>query len=82
MISIQLVAFFLAGVYRGEWHYFGLKDAVTVLKGVALGVSGVALLYGYFNDPRLIFVNYALLVLIFTIAARGSLRIVGSLLRS
>ncbi len=81
VISIQLIAFFLAGVYRGEWHYFGLKDAVTVLKGVALGVSGVALLYGYFNDPRLIFVNYALLVLIFTIAARGSLRLAGGLLR-
>jgi UDP-GlcNAc:undecaprenyl-phosphate GlcNAc-1-phosphate transferase len=81
VISVQLVAYFIVGVYRGEWHYFGPRDAVTVLKGVALGVSGVALLYGYFNDPRLIFIYYALLVLVFTVAARGSLRLVGRLLR-
>ena len=81
VISVQLVSYFIVGVYRGEWHYFGPRDAVTVLKGVALGVSAIALLYGYFNDPRLIFIYYALLVFVFTVAARGSLRIVGSLLR-
>jgi len=82
VISVQLISFFIVGVYRGLWHVFDARDVVTVLKGVALGVSGVALLYGYFNDPKLIFVYYASLVLIFTIAARGSLRLVGSLLRS
>jgi len=54
---------------------------VTVLKGAALGVSGVALLYGYFNDPTLIFVYYALLVTGFTLAARTALRLTGALLR-
>jgi hypothetical protein len=60
---------------------FSAQDAVTVLKGVALGVSGVALLYGYFNDPRLIFVYYALLLTVFTLAARSALRLAGALLR-
>jgi UDP-GlcNAc:undecaprenyl-phosphate GlcNAc-1-phosphate transferase len=82
VVSVQMISFFIVGVYRGVWHVFGAQDAVTVLKGVVLGVSGVALLYGYFDDPKLIFVYYALLVLILTIAARGSLRVVGSLLRS
>jgi UDP-GlcNAc:undecaprenyl-phosphate/decaprenyl-phosphate GlcNAc-1-phosphate transferase len=81
VISVQLISFFIVGVYRGLWHVFDAQDAVTVLKGVALGVSGVALLYGYFNDPKLIFVYYALLLLILTIAARLSLRLAGALLR-
>jgi UDP-GlcNAc:undecaprenyl-phosphate GlcNAc-1-phosphate transferase len=81
VISVQLISFFIVGVYRGLWHVFDAQDAVTVLKGVALGVSGVALLYGYFNDPKLIFVYYALLLTVFTLAARTSLRLAGALLR-
>ena len=81
VISVQLIAFFLVGVYRGLWHVFDAHDAVTVLKGVALGVSGVALLYGYFNDPKLIFLYYALLLAVFTLTARASLRLAGALLR-
>ena len=84
-IGVQLVAFFVVGVYRGEWHYFGGADVMTVLKGVVLGVSGIALLvvalYTYTADPKMIFVYYALLVTVFMVVARGSLRIVGHLLQ-
>jgi UDP-GlcNAc:undecaprenyl-phosphate GlcNAc-1-phosphate transferase len=84
-LGIQLVAFFIVGVYRGEWHYFGVTDAVTVLKGVVLGVSGIAMLvvamYTFIGDPKMIFVYYALLLTAFVVLARGSLRLIGQLLR-
>jgi UDP-GlcNAc:undecaprenyl-phosphate GlcNAc-1-phosphate transferase len=84
-IGIQLIAFFIVGVYRGEWHYFSLRDSVTVLKGVVLGVSGIALfvvaLYTFIGDPKMMFVYYALLVTAFTLIARGSLRLLGQALR-
>ncbi|MBY0493515.1 MAG: undecaprenyl/decaprenyl-phosphate alpha-N-acetylglucosaminyl 1-phosphate transferase [Cyanobacteria bacterium] len=85
VVSVQLVSFFIAGVYRGEWHYFVWRQAVTVLKGAALGVSGVTLfviaLYDFTADSKMIFVYYALLVPVFVIASRASLRLAGGLLR-
>jgi UDP-GlcNAc:undecaprenyl-phosphate GlcNAc-1-phosphate transferase len=85
VLSVQLLSFFVAGVYRGEWHYFGWRDVVTVLKGVVLGVSGVTLLviaiYDYTADPKLMFVYYALLITVFVIVSRASLRFLGQALR-
>jgi UDP-GlcNAc:undecaprenyl-phosphate GlcNAc-1-phosphate transferase len=85
VVSAQLVSFFVAGVYRGTWHYFVWRHAVTVLKGVALGVSGVTLLvmtlYDYTADPKMIFVYYAMLVTVFVILSRASLRLVTGLFR-
>ncbi|HEX6164823.1 MAG TPA: MraY family glycosyltransferase [Vicinamibacterales bacterium] len=85
VVSAQLVSFFVAGVYRGTWHYFVWRHAVTVLKGVALGVSGITLfviaLYDYTADPKMIFVYYAVLVTLFVIASRAALRLFGQLLR-
>ncbi|HUQ87603.1 MAG TPA: MraY family glycosyltransferase, partial [Vicinamibacterales bacterium] len=31
VISVQLISFFIVGVYRGLWHVFSGQDAVTVL---------------------------------------------------
>jgi UDP-GlcNAc:undecaprenyl-phosphate GlcNAc-1-phosphate transferase len=77
VIGVQLMAFFIVGVYRGVWHVFIWRDAITVVKGVLLGASGIALLvlamYDYTGDPRLIFVYYAALLAAFVICARGSL---------
>ena len=49
MLASQLVAFFIVGVYRGVWHYFGLMDGVTLAKGVLLGTvtAQVVILYFY-----------------------------------
>ena len=84
VVSVQLVSFFVAGVYRGEWHFFVWRQAVTVLKGVALGVSGITLfvitLYDYTGDPKMIFVYYALLVTVFVIASRAAFRLMRGLL--
>jgi UDP-GlcNAc:undecaprenyl-phosphate GlcNAc-1-phosphate transferase len=85
VMAVQLVAFFFVGVYRGEWHVYGLNDAVTSVKGVVLGASAITLLvlalFQYTSDPRMIFVYYGLLLTILMLALRGSLRVAGALLR-
>jgi UDP-GlcNAc:undecaprenyl-phosphate GlcNAc-1-phosphate transferase len=82
---VQLVAFFAVGVYRGNWHLFGLDDALMTLKGVVLGTSVAALfalaLYGWTVDPKMIFVYYALLLTLFVTLIRGSLRLALRFLR-
>src|SRR4051812_7594474 len=34
VLATQLIAFFIVGVYRGMWRYFGMMDTVVVAKGV------------------------------------------------
>ena len=34
VLASTLVSFFVVGVYRGAWRYFGMMDAVAVVKGV------------------------------------------------
>lgn len=85
VMAVQLLAFFFVGVYRGEWHVYGLHDAVTSVKGVVLGASAITLLvlalFHYTSDPRMIFVYYGGLLTILMLALRGSLRVAGTLLR-
>ena len=80
VLAVQLVAFFVVGVYRGEWHVYGLQDAVTALKGVVLGVSAVALfvrpLFSYTADPRMIFVYYAAILAVLMVTSRAFFRLV------
>jgi UDP-GlcNAc:undecaprenyl-phosphate GlcNAc-1-phosphate transferase len=63
VLASQLIAFFIMGVYRPVWRYFGLMDAVVVVKGVALGTVAVQLfylyLYRFFSYSRTVFVIYA-----------------------
>ena len=42
VLASTLVSFFVVGVYRGAWRYFGMMDAVTIVKGVLLGHVRVA----------------------------------------
>ena len=85
VIAAQLVAFFVVGVYRGEWHFFGAHDGVTAIKGVVLGASGIALivlaLFTYTADPRMIFVYYAALLTVYMVVSRLLLRLAGHFLR-
>jgi UDP-GlcNAc:undecaprenyl-phosphate GlcNAc-1-phosphate transferase len=85
VLAVQLVAFFIVGVYRGEWHLYGADDAVTALKGVLLGVSAVGVIvltvYSYTGDPRMILVYYAVMLAAFMLLSRGSLRLAAQLRR-
>ena len=63
VLTAQLVAFFIVGVYRGSWDHFKRKDRVTFLKGVALGAAlsqgAVLALYGYYSYSISVFLIYA-----------------------
>jgi UDP-GlcNAc:undecaprenyl-phosphate GlcNAc-1-phosphate transferase len=79
VLAAQLVVFFMVGVYRGVWHYFGLMDGVTVAKGVVLGTAAaqVAVLYFYyyFNQSRTLFLIYAVLLVVLMTLSRASFRL-------
>jgi UDP-GlcNAc:undecaprenyl-phosphate/decaprenyl-phosphate GlcNAc-1-phosphate transferase len=81
VLASQLIAFFVVGVYRPVWRYFGLMDAVVVVKGVALGTVTVIVfylfLYRFFSYSRTVFVIYAALLTMLMIASRASFRLIG-----
>jgi UDP-GlcNAc:undecaprenyl-phosphate GlcNAc-1-phosphate transferase len=81
VLGVQLVAFFIVGVYRGMWRHFGLMDGVTIAKGVVLGTAATSLivLYAYpFAAPsRTVFVIYAVLLGVLVTVSRASFRLMG-----
>jgi FlaA1/EpsC-like NDP-sugar epimerase len=74
VLTAQLVAFMLVGVYRGTWDHFKRKHRVTFLKGVALGAAAGQLavlgLYGYYSYSISVFLIYALLLGVLMVIAR------------
>jgi UDP-GlcNAc:undecaprenyl-phosphate GlcNAc-1-phosphate transferase len=81
VLATQMVAFFVVGVYRGTWRYFGMMDTVVVAKGVFLGAVGaqVIILYAhkFFSYSRSVFVIYSVLLLLAVTLSRASFRLVG-----
>ena len=81
VIGCQLVAFYVAGLYRGTWRYIGLSDLTTFVKGTVLGVlaSIMALVYVYrfAGYSRAVFVIDLLLLGILVPGSRLSFRILG-----
>ncbi len=79
-LGVQMVAFFVIGVYRPVWRYFGLMDAVAFAKSTALGVltTVVVVVYIYrFQDfSRGVFVIYAALLMLLTTGSRASFRLI------
>ena len=85
VLSAQLIAFFVVGIYRGAWRHFGMMDSIGVAKGVFLGTLGAQLfilyVYHYFAYSRTVFAIYAVLVLIAVTLSRASFRLVGEFLQ-
>lgn len=81
VLASQLVAFFIVGVYRPVWRYFGMMDAVVTVKGVVLGTVTAQLIilyvFHYFSYSRTVFVIYAVLITALVIASRASFRLIG-----
>jgi UDP-GlcNAc:undecaprenyl-phosphate GlcNAc-1-phosphate transferase len=81
MLAAQMVAFFIVGVYRGTWRYFGMMDTVVVAKGVFLGtvMAQLVILYAhkFFSYSRAVFVIYSVLLLLAVTLSRASFRLVG-----
>ena len=85
VLSTQLIAFFIVGVYRGVWHYFGLLDSVTIFKGVLVGTAAAQLvilyLYHYFSYSRTVFLIYAILVGALVTLSRASFRLMAEFIQ-
>lgn len=83
VIACQLVSFFIMGIYRGIWQYFGVSDVTTYLKGLALGTvtSVIALVYMYRFEgySRGVFIINVLVLGVLLLGSRVSFRIVADL---
>jgi UDP-GlcNAc:undecaprenyl-phosphate GlcNAc-1-phosphate transferase len=84
VLSAQLIALFIVGIYRGVWRYFGLMDTVVVAKGVLLGTLGAQLailyLFRFQSYSRTVFAIYAILLAVILTASRASFRLIGEFL--
>jgi UDP-GlcNAc:undecaprenyl-phosphate GlcNAc-1-phosphate transferase len=81
VLATTLISFFVVGVYRGAWRYFGMMDTVTIVKGVLIGTFGSQLIilyaFHFFSYSRSVFVIYAILVAGLVTLSRASFRLVG-----
>jgi len=84
VLSVQMIALFAVGTYRGVWRYFGLMDTVGIAKGVFLGTAAavplVLLVFRFQQYSRTVFVIDALLLVSLLTASRVSFRLIGELL--
>jgi len=83
ILASQMVAFFVAGVYRGAWRHFGMMDTLVIARGVLFGTVGAQLfilyVFHYFAYSRTVFAIYGVLLLIAVTMSRASFRLVGEL---
>ena len=84
-LAVQMVTLFVIGAYRGEWRHFGLMDGVVfgkaVLAGTAALVVGIVYLYHFQNYSRVVFINYAALLMLMLCGSRASFRLMAEFVR-
>jgi UDP-GlcNAc:undecaprenyl-phosphate GlcNAc-1-phosphate transferase len=85
VLAVQLIAFFIVGVYRGVWRHFSLMDGVTIAKGVVLGTAAYQLiifnLYRTVSYSQTVFVIYAVLLVVLVTVTRASFRLMGEFIQ-
>jgi UDP-GlcNAc:undecaprenyl-phosphate GlcNAc-1-phosphate transferase len=85
ILAVQMIAFFVVGVYRGVWRHFGMMDALSMARGVFLGAlsAQIVILYVYrfFAYSRTVFAIYGVLLLIAMTISRASLRLAGEFMQ-
>ena len=85
VVTAQLGAFFMVGVYRGAWRHFGMMDTLVIARGVFFGTCAAVLtilFIPYFlTYSRTSFAIYAVLLAVTVTLSRASFRLVGELLQ-
>ncbi len=81
VLAFKMVAFFVSGVYRGTWRYFGLYDLPVFIRGIALGSIG-AIMWLVFTErfegySRSVFVIDAMVLTLLMVGARVWFRALG-----
>jgi UDP-GlcNAc:undecaprenyl-phosphate/decaprenyl-phosphate GlcNAc-1-phosphate transferase len=79
LIALKLLAFLLAGVYRGIWRYTSVPDLITFGKGVTAGsmlsVLAILLLYRFQNFSRAVFLLDGFILLFAIVGSRIAFRV-------
>lgn len=74
VLACQLGGLAVAGKYRQMWRTFGASEILGILKGVAIGFAGSALLmlymYGFVGFSRLVFVIDAAVLVFLVVGSR------------
>jgi UDP-GlcNAc:undecaprenyl-phosphate GlcNAc-1-phosphate transferase len=74
VVAGQLVAFFVVGIYRGNWFYESVADARRIAAGVLLGTVGAQLalivIYQYFSHSIQVFGLYAAALIVLVTLSR------------
>jgi UDP-GlcNAc:undecaprenyl-phosphate GlcNAc-1-phosphate transferase len=74
VLACQLGGLAIAGKYRQVWRTFGATELVGILKGIAIGFAGAALLmlymYGFIGFSRLVFVIDAVVLVFLIVGSR------------
>ena len=74
VLACQLAGLALAGKYRQIWRTFGATELVGIVKGIAFGFAGSALLmlymYGFVGFSRLVFVIDAAALMFLLVGSR------------
>ncbi|MCL4557255.1 MAG: hypothetical protein M1491_01225 [Deltaproteobacteria bacterium] len=78
ILSIQIVSFAIAGIYRGVWKYTDTHDVWTIMKGIVMGVSlsmlAVLLVWRFSGYSRTVFIIYGAILLILMTLSRYTYR--------
>ncbi len=85
LIIIKLSTFYVFGVYRGIWRYYGINDFIKLTQAIVTGsviyITIIALIYRLEGFSRSALIIDLLLTIILLNGARLSFRIIDRLLR-
>ena len=74
ILGIQIVSFYITGIYKGVWKYTGTHEVWTIIKGVVVGVGfsmlAILLIWRFSNYSRTVFVIYAIILFILMALSR------------
>ena len=74
ILPVQLMSFYLFGLYRGIWRFASIPDLMRIIKGVAVGVTAgilISFIMTRATDiPRSVPVLYAILIVMFLTGPR------------
>ena len=85
VVTAQLGAFFVVGVYRGVWRHFGMMDTLVIARGVFFGtcaaVLAILFIPYFLTYSRTAFAVYAVLLVMAVTLSRASFRLVGEFMQ-
>ena len=78
VLSVQLIAMFIIGAYRGVWRHFTLSDGMVFAKCVGVGTVASVIVVRLLGrqPPPAVFIIFGLLLFVITTGSRASFRVI------